>query len=214
MNLESMQLDSVATLSFDKELDTTLTDKRKVEKDGLELKVVKNAEYEEQLIEAGANTTRNVGITSWTVEEVNLLSVKVKIVFSDVKAVSQGGISNLDELSLAVKDPSVFRFKRSSLYLSSIKEDREVTPVLQGSYTAQIQIPRQADMNDTMTVAAIQVSERIEETMDTVMIGSFVTNVFVSVSMKQILKAIKVFQVVSFFSIVSLDYPPSTLMFL
>ena len=50
--------------------------------------------------------------------------------------------------------------------------------------------------------------------MDSLMLGTFLINMVVSVSMKKILGAIKVIQVVAFFIKIQLNYPPLCLMFL
>ena len=53
-------------------------------------------------------------------------------------------------------------------------------------------IPRQVNMSDAVVVTAKSVSEGIETSMNTFMIGSFLFNFLVSISLKTILKAIRV----------------------
>ena len=50
--------------------------------------------------------------------------------------------------------------------------------------------------------------------MDTLMVGGFAINLLVGVSMKQILKAIRVFQIIAFFPMLAINYPPESLIFL
>ena len=69
-------------------------------------------------------------------------------------------------------------------------------------------------MNNTFNLMASSVGASMEATMDTFMVGSFALNAFVSVSMKQIMKAIRVLQIVSFFTLLEINYPPLSLMFM
>ena len=57
-------------------------------------------------------------------------------------------------------------------------------------------------MSDPVVLSAQTVSDAIESSMNTIMIGSFAFNFVVSVSLKQILKAIRVMQIVAFLTFV------------
>jgi hypothetical protein len=57
-------------------------------------------------------------------------------------------------------------------------------------------------MSDPVVLSAQTVSDAIENSMNTIMIGSFAFNFVVSVSLKQILKAIRVMQIVAFLTFV------------
>jgi len=47
-------------------------------------------------------------------------------------------------------------------------------------------------MNSTVNVAAASVGKSIEKAMDTMMLGNFAVNLFVSASMKKLLQGIRV----------------------
>lgn len=70
------------------------------------------------------------------------------------------------------------------------------------------------DMNDTLSAMTSQVSEGIESTMDSAIMGSFFINFVVSVSMKQLLQAVRVLQIISNFVFLEINFPPVSKMFI
>jgi hypothetical protein len=106
--------------------------------------------------------------------------------FTKVGDVSAGGIGMLDQISVTILEENLFVFEKV------LVEGQEYEPIVDTASVAVIDVPKQVDMQDTFNVAAASISDSMSSTMDTLMIGSFVLNFVVSVSMKKILGAIRV----------------------
>ena len=48
----------------------------------------------------------------------------------------------------------------------------------------------------------------MEQSMNTLLIGSFIVNIFISLSMKKLLESIRVFQIIAFFILIQISFPP------
>jgi len=82
-------------------------------------------------------------------------------------------------LMVSVMDPNQFKF---------VPTAEGVTPNLDpSSLVSEIDIPQQVDMEVTLNTAAAAIGDTLENTVNSLLIGSFVFNFFVSVSMKQLL---------------------------
>ena len=60
---------------------------------------------------------------------------------------------------------------------------------------------------------AVKTGEAIQKSMEGIALITITINFFVSVSMKQILKAVKVMQIIAFFVLLNMDYTPFTFVF-
>jgi hypothetical protein len=69
-------------------------------------------------------------------------------------------------------------------------------------------------MENGVNVAAASVGKSIEQAMDSMMIGNFVVNLFVSASMKKLLQGIRVLQVLAFFVFIRVNFTPISELFL
>ena len=114
----------------------------------------------------------------------------------------------LDQISISILDPNLFVFEKVT------EQDQEVEPKLDMASVAVMDIPKQIDMQDSFNVAAASLSDSMGSTMDTLMIGSFAINFVVSVSMKKILGAIRVLQIIAFFVLIKIEFPPICKLFL
>ena len=69
-------------------------------------------------------------------------------------------------------------------------------------------------MEDSLVQATVSVSNTVDKVMNTFMVGNFFLNFFVSASMKKILTAIRVIQVIAFFKFILINYDPISLIFI
>ena len=134
--------------------------------------------------------------------------------FSDVRAVSLGGIKNLDKLQVKIVDPLMFGFQEKEIYNAEKERYEMIRPTLKHSELLVTKIPKQADMEDPIVASAQTVAKTIEVTMDGILIGSVAINFIVAVSLKQILTAIRVMQIVAFLSFVEINFTPISMIFM
>jgi hypothetical protein len=75
-------------------------------------------------------------------------------------------------------------------------------------------IPQQINKNELLERATIQIADKIETSMNYVMLGSITVNFLISISLKQVIKAIRVLQFIAFFVLIEVSYPPGFLIFM
>jgi hypothetical protein len=75
-------------------------------------------------------------------------------------------------------------------------------------------IPQQIDVSIPINVAAVEVGEKLQWSLETMFVGSFIANFFVSVSMKKLMEATRVLQIISFFILIKISYSPVSFVFM
>ena len=65
-----------------------------------------------------------------------------------------------------------------------------------------------------MNVGLASASDTMEASMNSVIGSSFFINFLISFSMKKLLEAIRVLQIIAFFSFIEINYPPISMLFL
>lgn len=100
----------------------------------------------------------------------------------------------MDLLELTITQPEVFQFQKVSSLNPSTGEYIEMTPELPTLKLNQsVLIPPMVDMISQINVVIKQTCDMAENSMNTIIIGSFVINFLISVSMKKLLETIRIF---------------------
>ena len=69
-------------------------------------------------------------------------------------------------------------------------------------------------MNSKLNAALAKTSESMESSMNSMLAGSIVVNFIVSFSMKKLLEAIRVLQIIAFFTFLEINFTPISMLFL
>jgi hypothetical protein len=91
----------------------------------------------------------------------------------------------------------------------------EVEPKLLSITTnSTVEIPGQVDLSNRFNVVILAAGESIQDSMNGFLIGSFVFNAVISISMKKLLQTIKVIQLISFMVVMLISFRPVCKLFL
>lgn len=129
-----------------------------------------------------------------------------KLFFKNVTEVSQGGLEMFDALRVQSVETEDIKFKKKEVLIG---QDTFVTqPFLVPQKPLEKPLPPQVDLDNTLVQIQREVSDKIEKQMEGLTFGMFVLNFFVAVSMKKILQTIKVFQILAFLILMSVNFTP------
>lgn len=77
-------------------------------------KIEPNKEYD-QILQMHDGKIRDASISKWNITEVNANSLKFKLSFKDVGAISQGGVNFQDQLAVYIAELELLKFEKKTV---------------------------------------------------------------------------------------------------
>lgn len=85
-------------------------------------------------------------------------------------------------------------------------KDYKLIPFMVPQKPQNVSVPPLLDLNSRLVNIQVEIGETMKHSMNSMILGSFVINFIVSISMKKLLQAVRIFQIIAFFILLPISF--------
>ena len=209
----SIGLTGIVNVEFTSFLDLNRLSKEKIGEQGLDFSVTENKDFRDISLENGNYQTRDLSIKSTELLDMGSNYLTFQLNFTNTTMISWAGRSYQDDLHVTVNDPSLFYFKSETIAVDSksVSVEPKINQRFKGSSMSILPL---VDMSLYRNQLIAGAGSSIKSSMNSFMLGSFTLNFVISFSMKKLLTAIRVLQMVAFMVFLRVGFSPISMLFI